>query len=342
MKTIDLKNKQYFSLYGSDSLDEEGFRRLPIKSREIIGTVNPDVKWLATHAAGISAKFITDASLLRIKVQLDGKPDMSHMPATGQAGIDLYIYNEQEGQYVFHSVTTFDTTKDHYELDLFQTTDKKPRKMWLNLGLYMGFKSVEVSINKEAMIQSDPFKDDRRVLVYGTSITQGACSSRPGMLYTNLLSRNLDVEVLNMGFSGAALLEKEVAHEIGKLKNIDLLIIDVEANAGVDLRMKERLEDFLEIFDTYHPNTKTILVSRIPFAFDLYDTYRINMNKMYRSWLKKLVKDYQEKDKLFYYLDLKNVFGKNFTEFTVDGIHPTDLGAYKIYESYRRIIKKVF
>lgn len=342
MKIYNLKDEQYFSIYGSDALHEEGYRRLPVASRDKIGEVSADVKWLATHAAGINARFKTDASVLTIEVQLDSKPDMSHMPATGQSGVDIYTYDEKDNKYVFYNTATFDTTLDHYKLDLFRSEEIKMRKMWINLGLYSGFKSVKITINEGATITPDPFEDQRRVMVYGTSITQGACASRPGMLYTNLLSRNFGYEFMNMGFSGAAMLEEEVAHELGKHKNIDMLIIDVEANAGVDLRMKERLEKFIEIFETYHPNAIMILASRIPFAFDLYDKKRVDLNNMYRRWLKKLVKNYQADGKSFYYLDLKNVFGKDFTEFTVDGIHPTDLGAYKIYESYRNLIKKVF
>ena len=47
-----------------------------------------------------------------------------------------------------------------------------------------------------------PYVSDRPVIVYGTSITQGGCASRPGSCYTNILSRKLNRPLLNYGFSG--------------------------------------------------------------------------------------------------------------------------------------------
>lgn len=342
MKEYNLKDKNFFSVYGSDALEEEGYKRLKEKSIENIKKINENAAILAKNSAGINARFITNTKLLKIKVKLEGKAYLSHMAATGQCGIDLYIFNENQQKYVFRSVTKYNLKNDFYEVILYENDVNDEVKMWINLPLYMGVKEIILTVDENAYIKPNPFIDKRRVLVYGTSITQGACASRPGMAYCSLLQRRFNLEFLNMGFSGAALLEEQMAHELGKIRNINLLIIDVEANAGGNLKMKERLEKFLEIYESYNQNTPIILTTRIPFSFDLYNKNAINLNKMYNTWLKELVLKYNKMNKQYYFLDLKDTFGKNFTEYTVDGTHPTDLGMFKIYEKYEGLLKNIF
>jgi len=42
-----------------------------------------------------------------------------------------------------------------------------------------------------------------------------------------------------------------------------------------------------------------------------------------------------------YFLDGSKFFADNFTEYTVDGIHPTDLGSWAIAKAYNNFLRKV-
>lgn len=341
MKYYPLKDQKHFHLYGSTVLDEPGFCRLSSKEREIIQPINPDVSFLATHSAGIQAKFSSDATTIQVHVKNQDKANMNHMPATGQCGVDLYVFDEQAKKFVFHDVTRFDLSLSEYEINLCHFTTPKMRRYLFNLPLYMGAVEFEVGFNDEAKVVADTFSHDGRIAVYGTSITQGGCVSRPGMLYTNLLSRWLDQEFLNFGFSGAALGEKEIAQFIGNREKQDLLIIDIEANAGCDERLEQNLPTFLSTYHELQPNVPIILVSRIPFAMDLFDEARKNLKRKYHSYLKKIVKEQQEQGYAITYLDGTKFFQGDFTEYTVDGIHPTDLGSMAIAKAYLKAINKV-
>ena len=48
-------------------------------------------------------------------------------------------------------------------------------------------------------------------MFYGTSITQGACASRPGMAAVAIVGRKLDTSVINLGFSGNGRMQPEIA-----------------------------------------------------------------------------------------------------------------------------------
>ena len=78
-----------------------------------------------------------------------------------------------------------------------------------------GVETVFIGIDEQAELAApSPWADDRPVVVYGTSITQGGCATRPGMAYTNIVSRELNRPVINLGFSGNGKGEAEVAAEL--------------------------------------------------------------------------------------------------------------------------------
>ncbi len=341
MKFYNLKDAQFINLYGSDALGESGYNRLFDNERQLIRPINPNVSYLATNCAGIMAKFITDSPQIVVKTILNGKHDMSHMPATGQCGVDLYVYDELLQDYVFHDVSKYPINESQYDYTIGHFETKKIRRFILNLPLYMGAKDIQIGLDDDAKLYGDVFKNNGRIVVYGTSITQGGCVSRPGMLYTNLLSRWLDTEFLNFGFSGSAFAEKEIATIIASRPNQKLLIIDIEANAGIDEKMKQNLPAFIDEYKKYHPNIPIIVVSRILFSMDLFNSKRKELREFYNRYLKKFVNNLNKIGGKATFLDGAKFFKGNFTEYTVDGIHPNDLGSFAIAKAYYNTIKKI-
>jgi len=339
MNFIDLKNTKHFNVFGTNVLKEDGFRRLSTGDREIIKKVNPNVSYLATNSAGINARFKTDSKKIVVSVILDAKNNMNHMSALGQCGLDLYVFDENMQEYIFHNSTVYDKTKSEYSFDLGNFETKKVRRFILNLPLYMGAKDIKLAFDDDAIINPDVYENSKKIVFYGTSITQGGCVSRPGMLHTNLISRWLDTEIFNYGFSGSAFLEKELADAIAKVSNPDLLIIDVQANAGIDERLEKNLDTFIKTYRSYYPNVVILLFSRIFFAVDFYNSKKLELRNYYIDFIKDYVKN--SNDKNLIYVDGQKAFeGSNYTEYTVDGIHPNDLGSMMMAKYYYKIIKE--
>ena len=70
---------------------------------------------------------------------------------------------------------------------------------------------MEVTVPKQSYFKPLPVRNDKPIVVYGTSITQGACASRPDSHGPNaILGRKLDRPVINLGFSGNGRLGKEL------------------------------------------------------------------------------------------------------------------------------------
>ena len=99
----------------------------------------------------------------------------------------------------------------------------------LYLSLYNGISSLEIGVDEGAVIEApsiDSPRSDRPIVMYGTSILQGGCASRPGMAFTAILGRKLDREIINLGFSGNAWLDYEIAEYITRAQNPALIVLD--------------------------------------------------------------------------------------------------------------------
>jgi len=152
----------------------------------------------------------------------------------------------------------------------------------------------------------------------------------------------LEVEWLNYGFSGNAFGEAELIDVISKINNASLFIIDYEANSGTNGKLKLTLEKMLEIIRKNNPKIKILVISRIPYLFDEIDEDMKRVRKDLREFQRNLVNNLREKgDNLVYFLDGSKIFGKNYHEFTVDTVHPNDLGFMKFAKELKKEINLI-
>lgn len=267
-----------FKLSGFAWFDQERrYRRLP--QQPTLGIPDP-VDILANCTAGGQIRFQTDATKLAIKVKLIGKANMSHMPATGQCGFDCYIGEASQQQ--FCNVTRYDHTHEDYEITIFERQDNNFIEITLNFPLYQGVEKIEIGINNNAQVGAPPdYDSDKKVIFYGTSITQGGCASRPGMAYTNILSRRINMEFINLGFSGNGKGEPNMARLISKIENPACLVLDYEPNCVSTSLYKETLPEFIRIYRESHPDIPILVLSQFPYAVEIVNN-DINHDRLER------------------------------------------------------------
>ncbi len=202
------------------------YRRMPVSPAHPLPEA---VDGLANHTAGGQIRFRTDARDISVRVDLRGVADMHHMPSTGQCGFDCYVGAAGSQRYAGSSI--YDQRKQSYQARVFESSARELRDVTLYFPLYQGVDTVWIGLDRDAALAPpQPWRMSRPVVIYGTSITQGGCASRPGMAYTNILSRRLQAEVVNLGFSGSGRGEPEVAHVISGIPDPACLVLDFEAN----------------------------------------------------------------------------------------------------------------
>jgi len=326
-----------FELSGFEWIKEDGvYRRLPVNPT---WEIRDAVDQLANHTAGGQLRFRTNSKRIMIKVELRERSGMYHMPATGQSGFDLYLQDGDKLRY--EKTTRFPHDSIRYQVELFNTPDPQTAAYTINFPLYNGVNSVWIGLEEGSLVEDPlPFTRSGKIVVYGTSITQGGCVGRPGMAYTNVLSRDLDMQFVNLGFSGNGRGEPALAHLITQISGKRCIILDYEANAG--LSIKETLGPFVDILRDKHPVIPILIVSKIRYA------YNQEGSTSYTQWME--LRDFQRElvderkgagDKHIYFLDGSTLLGEDYDECTVDGVHPNDLGSFRIAEALQPVIEGI-
>ncbi len=326
-----------FDLIGFEWIREDTvYRRLPVHPDwEIRGAVDG----LANHTAGGQVRFRTDSKKILVRVELRERSGMYHMPATGQSGFDLYVRQGEIQRYLRTTRFPHDTIR--YEVELLNMDKNQLRTYTLNFPLYNGVNSIKIGLEYESVVEAPPaFTLPGKIVIYGTSITQGGCVARPGMLYSNILSRKLDVQFVNLGFSGNGRGEPALAHLINQVHGTSLIILDYEANAAKTI--VNTLGLFVDILREKHPDTPILIMSKIHSGYYHEGTPVTELWNQNRVFQRNLVHEkVTAGDKNIYFMDGSTILGEDFYECTVDGGHPTDLGAYRIAEAMLPVIRQI-
>lgn len=327
-----------FPLYGSVVPVEEGFTRFPdsLKSqvkRELLYT-------LGTNTAGMSIRFSTDATSLSAKWVSTLELEMNHMTPVGIRGLDLYTLDENN-EWTFVSSVRPTCNKKSSKYSIVSGMEKKMREYLLFLPLYDGIDSLYIGIDSAAIIHAPKVDMPSRVkpiVVYGTSITQGACASRPGMAYTNILERELNREIYNFGFSGNGQLDIEVAKLMVTI-DAGMIIFDCLPNNTAS-QLKERIEPFYRFIREYRPNVPILFIESPLFPIMRYNAKTASditaKNVVLKEFYEKLKAEGAEN---IYYMNGEEVFGGN-VEATVDNYHFTDIGFRYFADKLKPLIEK--
>ena len=315
----------------------EPFNRLPPGA-----SVSPGVDILAGNTAGVMARFCSDAAEIRIHAWFGMKERMYHMPCTGMMGFDLYVGSGTSK--FFNRVTRFSPAEQEYNVTVFgPDAPKQMREFTIHFPLYSQPDKVLIGLSSGAEIrQAPPRKDPRPVVVYGTSIQQGGCASRPGMCHTNIMSRMLDRPFINLGFSGSAKGEPVMAEIISQIEDPAMLVLDYDANAGVD-GLRATLTPFIDILRAKHPTVPILLVSRLPYASEFLEPFACNKIRLdfTNIHLSELERRRIAGDQNIHFLDGSTLYGDDPSECTVDGVHATDHGFAQIARHMAPVIERI-
>ena len=308
----------------ADSLKESPYDRLPLSYKEI---VREPVWNLSKSSAGISVRFITNSSRIKLKWNLLNDLTMNHMAETGIKGIDLYFNNSGTWQYVG---TARPFGKENTQVIVSNMTNET-REFKLYLPLYDGIESLEIGIDFNSFIEKPTRRKKKPIVFYGTSITQGGCASRPGMAHTNIISRKLNIDCINFGFSGNGIMEKPITELISEI-DASLYVIECLPNMTKDQVLKN-VGPLVTTIREKRPDTPIILVDN--FLYESASLYRTLANELneknieFKDQYDKIIKNGVPN---IFYLSNQTAPGEDH-EGTVDGVHFTDLGFLR-YANY--------
>jgi hypothetical protein len=228
------------------------FDRLPA---EADGKVTPAVWGLSRDSAGLLFRFRTDATTIYAHYKVTKpKLEQPHMPATGVSGLDLYARDEN-GKWRWVQVVR--PTTQEMKVRIAEGLDAGERDYAIYLPLYNGVEFLNVGVTEgKKFVGLKPRA--KPVVFYGTSITHGACASRPGMVHTAILGRRFDVPVVNLGFSGNGRMDQAVGEFLTRI-DAAAYVIDCLPNMNA-AAVAEKCMPLVKQLRAAHPDTPIILV----------------------------------------------------------------------------------
>ena len=338
------------------------YDRLPARAE---GRVTEAVWTLSHCTAGIGARLVTDATEIAARWTIRGERlAMDHMPATGMSGIDLYARWEEAWRWlgIGRAVNLPDN-----ETKLVAGMAPGEREYRVYLPLYNGVDAVKIGVPQGARVCRvggsaggatgetpvvpgtagagvqipPPFREGGRgvgaVVFYGTSITQGGCASRPGMVHTSILGRWLDVPVINLGFSGNGRMEPVMGELLAELDPA-AYVLECLPNLSPE-EAEERVEPFVVNLRAARPETPIVLVESITYQNAYLVTAGQERYGRQNRYLRELYARLAPGDPRLHYLEGAGLLGED-GEGTVDGVHATDLGFLRIAEGMVEGLRK--
>jgi len=308
------------------------YDRLPKTAK---GVVRGPVWGLSQDSAGMAVRFVTDSTEISARWTLrHTNLAMAHMPASGVSGLDLYTKENGKWHWVGAGRPNQFPTN---EAVLARGLKPGIREYVLYLPLYNGVDAVEIGVMPQSHLEAAPVRAQKPIVFYGTSILQGGCASRPGMAYPSIVGRWLDWPVINLGFSGNAHSEPEVADLLAQLDPA-VYVLDPLPNMTAEL-VSKRIEPLVRTLRTTHMTTPIILVENVEYCDALFVEGRRGYIKS-NAALKTAYENLKHSGvRNLRYVTSKNLIGSD-GEGTVDGTHATDLGFERMAEKVTPILRK--
>lgn len=303
--------------------------RLP---RDVFPALHPDVAHLATNPAGARVRFTATTGGLGIEMKVGPSRAYEKFSRAGQCGIDLYV----DGSY-YH---TFIPARDGYNIAWVEIAGAEgEHEFCLYLPTYTPVEITSIGVDG-TITPARPYSIKKPIVFYGSSITQGAYASRPGLAYPSLLGRALDADIVNLGFSGNGKGQPPVLDLVNRI-DASCFVMDWGANLsspGEPALLEERYGPFLATVQRDHPGTPVVIVVPQwvdPTPWDA--SFRARWDDIREHIASVARRELASGNELIACVDGYDIIGPGDMDCTADGTHATDLGFHR----YRAVLEPV-
>ncbi|MBR2650539.1 MAG: hypothetical protein IKD45_02665 [Clostridia bacterium] len=325
-----------FAIHGLyNPYEGEYFRRLP---PEVAEATSPGVNLLSRESAGGRVRFSTDSPYIAIRAKFRVVGRSSHLTLISSSGFDLYIDGEFGSRFVKEFRMVYDMT-DRYEQIVYLEAPVM-RSYTVNFPVHAVVESLEIGLKPgSALDRARPYRDIAPVLFYGSSIVHGTGACRPGNTYPAMISRALNVDYYNIGFSGQAKGETAITEYMAGLP-MSVFVCDYDHNAPTPEHLAATHYRMYEIIRAKNPDLPYIMITRPDYWTMICDRKTILRRRdiIMESYLKARASG----DENVHFIDgLSFNAGPHQYEMTLDGCHPNDVGFVSMANNIGAFIRHI-
>jgi lysophospholipase L1-like esterase len=311
------------------------YDRLP---SNVTKKVNGGVRGMKHHTAGMQFRFSTDST----RLVFEWKPyspslSLDHMPSTGVSGIDVYRFDARQKRWFYVKTGRIRHAKKGSRLEVAWTPGTP---CLVNLPLYNGVREFRLGINPTSSVKALPPRAsgiNKPVVFYGTSITHGGCCSRPGLSFVNRVGRDLDVPVVNLGFSGSGVMELEMSEHLAAI-DASCYVLDWLWNMGSvngqnrpGRNVETNYEAFIRNLRAKRPGVPIVMAEQCDVFCGAPNAKDVFIRALHRKLVSEGWTD-------LVYLPKETMYPGD-GEGTVDGCHPNDLGMQSMSKAFGAAVR---
>jgi len=310
----------------------EGVNRLPECLRD---RVSGNLWECAASQSGARLCFMSDTTLFGLSGTFPDALGTHNMHVRGRAGLDVYIDGGYAGAF-------FPTAPGHAESVIIERLPRALRRYTVYLPIYGRVDSLRVLLDDDAaLLPPPPFARALPAVFYGTSITQGGCASHPALSYPAWLCRDLNLDFVNLGFSGLGRGERVVAEQVAGIPASCYVLDFVQNNPTIE-EFEEAYYRFYHILRDKNPDTPVVMTAAIPYAGEgLSQEFIVKQTARRRIAHDAYERGLAGGDKNLHMMDWYQALDFGRGDAQVDGAHPNDYGFFLMKEALKPLLKQI-
>ena len=315
------------SLYGVEHIDGK-FRRMKEQDAAAVGE---NILLISSETAGGRVKFATDSNKIAVYAEYASVAKVPNYSLSATMGFDIYSGEKFVGVFV----PSFDAKSSYESVIDLPAADGSMQEYTINFPICSEVTKLLVGVTSTSKIApGKEYKNEKPIVFYGSSTTQGACASHPGNSYPSILSRVLDSTILNLAFWGNAKGEEAMAEYIAKL-DMSAFVFDYDYHSPSAEHLRATHEPMFKIIRDKQPDLPIIILSApIPYPTE-NDIERIEIiKKTYENAVNR-------GDKHVYFFSGSEMLASVRGLALADNVHPGDVGFAAISTALTPVLENI-
>ena len=317
-------------IFGVVDFEKKGkIQRLPDELIERI----PRLSFLGKRCPGVRLCFRTNSEQIHLKITFETLSVDVGMSLYSCQSATVFAGDRQNGRFL-GIVSPLKYTQNTFEGTVKKDNTTEDIVIWLPRREIIA--DIEIGVDDGAeMLPPTPYKYAKPILYYGSSITEGGCSASNTCAYNAIISRHLDVDYYNFGFSGNARGDLNMAEYIAGI-DMSIFVYDYDYNAPSVEHLANTHEPFFKVIREKNPDLPVVMMTRPALVYQDSDKARRNV---IRTTYENAVR---AGDKNVYFIDGETYYGEIDRDLcTIDGIHPNDLGFSRMASVVEPVIRSI-